>query len=275
MINFPNAKINLGLYVTEKRSDGFHNISTIFYPIGLCDALEIIPNPDSTKSVTLNTTGIRIEGSTENNLCTKAFFHLKKDFPQLPNIVCYLHKHIPMGAGLGGGSADGAFMLKLLNESFQLQIDEQQLRDYALLLGSDCPFFMFNKPCIAIGRGELLQPINIDLSAYFIVLIYPKIHINTGQAFAKIRPEPLSTSLQEIIQQPVEDWKNILENDFEGSVFAEHPSIRSVKETLYKEGASYASMSGSGSSVYGLFKEDPGSINFDFPKGYFVYRSKL
>ncbi|HEU0226944.1 MAG TPA: 4-(cytidine 5'-diphospho)-2-C-methyl-D-erythritol kinase [Arachidicoccus soli] len=275
MINFPNAKINLGLYVTEKRSDGFHNISTLFYPINLCDALEIIPNPDSRKTVTLNNSGINIEDSTDNNLCIKAFLLLKKDFPRLPNITCYLHKHIPLGAGLGGGSADGACMLKLLNETFQLQIKEQQLKDYALLLGSDCPFFLLNKPCIASGRGELLQSVNLDLSPYFVVLIHPKIHVNTGQAFAKIKPKQPHTSLEQIIQQPIEDWKNLLKNDFEYSVFEEHPSIRLVKEKLYQEGALYASMSGSGSSVYGLFKENPEHIKFNFPEEYFVFRSKL
>jgi 4-diphosphocytidyl-2-C-methyl-D-erythritol kinase len=166
-------------------------------------------------------------------------------------------------------------MLRLLNEAFQLQIAEQKLKDYGLMLGSDCPFFMLNQPCIATGRGELLQPIKLDLSNYFIVLVHPKIHVHTGMAFAKITPKAPIEPIERIIRQPVENWKDLLRNDFEAAVFAQYPAIGSLKETMYKKGAIYASMSGSGSSVYGLFKEDPENISFSFPKEYFLFQSKL
>ena len=272
MVTFPNCKINLGLNILQKREDGYHDIETVFYPVPITDVLEIISSPKNKTEFT--NTGIPT-GENENNLCLKAFHLVKKDFPQVPEINMHLHKAIPMGAGLGGGSADAVFTLLLLNKKYNLNISSSQLFEYASKLGSDCPFFIINRPCVAIGRGELLQPIELDLSNYLMVLIHPKIHVHTGRAFAKITPKAISSSLQEIIQQPIEDWRGLLKNDFEKSVFDEHPTIGLLKETLYKEGAIYASMSGSGSSVYGLFKENSENIKFDFPEEYFVFKSKL
>ncbi|ANI88933.1 4-(cytidine 5'-diphospho)-2-C-methyl-D-erythritol kinase [Arachidicoccus ginsenosidimutans] len=273
MVTFPNAKINLGLYITRKREDGFHDLETVFYPVQLCDVLEIIKNKENEFSFT--TSGLQIAVSSSENLCTQAFQLIKKDFPNLSNAQMHLHKTIPMGAGLGGGSSDGAYALQLLNNKFQLNISQNDLAKYALQLGSDCPFFIHNKPCIAKGRGEILEEINLDLSKYFIVLIHPKIHINTGWAFSQIQPKSLEISLNETISRPVEEWKHTLQNDFEKPVFEKYPAIKSIKEKLYERGAIYASMSGSGSSVYGLFKENPESIDFGFEKEYFQFMEKL
>lgn len=269
MIVFPNSKINLGLHILQKRADGFHDLETVFYPIELHDALEIVQNSSPAYDIELTTSGLKIDASGEDNICFKAYQFLKKDFPGLPSIKMHLHKVIPSGAGLGGGSSDGAFTLTLLNKKFNLGLDEDQLIDYALQLGSDCPFFIRNKPCYATGRGEKMEAIELNLSSYKIVLVNPGIHVHTGKAFSKIIPSDKRESIKEIIQQPIEQWKNILKNDFEESVFADHPEIKTVKEKLYGKGAVYASMSGSGSSVYGLFEKNL-QLNFDFPSHYFV-----
>jgi len=253
MVSFPNCKINLGLHILGKREDGFHNLETIFYPVPFRDALEIIPNSNSTTEIEFTGTGLTVEGNTEDNLCIKAYYLLKKDFPQLPSVKIHLHKTLPMGAGLGGGSADAAFMLKLLNEKFKLNLSTSQLLNYSLQLGSDCPFFLINKPCFATGRGEVLEEITVDLSAYKMVLINPGIHINTGWAFSNITPALPPKSIKEIIQQPINSWKEALKNDFEVPVFATHPAIKEIKEVLYAQGAAYAAMSGSGSTVFGIF----------------------
>ena len=266
MVVFPNCKINLGLQILTKRNDGFHNIETIFYPIQLKDALEIIPS-DSTEQVIFNSSGYPINGETKDNLCIRAYYLLKKDFPDLPSVKIHLHKNIPMGAGLGGGSADAAFTLQLLNNLFCLNIPVDQLLKYSLQLGSDCPFFIINTPCIGLGRGEVLEEIKLDLSAYKIVIINPGIHVNTGEAFANLNLEandPNQNSLQNIIEQPIETWQHNLKNDFEIPVFKKHPIIRTIKETLYKQGSTYAAMSGTGSTVFGLFnKEVPVDLNLD------------
>ena len=252
MIVFPNCKINLGLQILDKREDGFHNLETVFYPVPFRDALEIIPNNNAETEFT--GTGLTVDGKAADNLCIKAYHLLKKDFPQLPAVKIHLHKTIPMGAGLGGGSADAAFMLNLLNSKFKLNLSTLQLLNYALQLGSDCPFFIINKPCYATGRGEILEEIPVDLSAYKVVLINPGIHINTGWAFSNIIPAPSKKSIKEIIQQPIKSWKDELINDFEKPVFTAHPQIKEVKETLYNQGAIYAAMSGSGSTVFGIFE---------------------
>jgi 4-diphosphocytidyl-2-C-methyl-D-erythritol kinase len=200
--------------------------------------------------------GLTVQGNPEDNLCIKAYHLLKKDHPQLAYIDMYLHKVIPMGAGLGGGSADGAFTLQLLNEKFQLNIAREKLLDYSLQLGSDCPFFIINKPCFATGRGELLQGIQADLSAYSFLVVHPGIHINTGWAFSQLTPAPSLQSLKEIIQQPVTNWRGILKNDFEAPVCKQHPDLQAIKEKLYEAGALYASMTGSGSCFYGIFPKD-------------------
>ncbi len=256
MVVFPNCKINLGLNIIAKRPDRFHNLETIFYPIAINDVLEIVQQQNETTDVEFTATGLQIDGDTSNNLCIKAYHLLKTDFPELPAIKMYLHKNIPMGAGLGGGSADGAFTLKLLNEKFELALSNDQLINYALQLGSDCPFFILNEPCFAEGRGEKLQPQHLDLSLYQFIIINPGIHVNTGWAFSQIQPKQPEKSVQSIIQQPIESWKEELINDFEEPVFKAHPGIKAIKENLYSQGAIYASMTGSGSTVFGIFNKD-------------------
>jgi 4-diphosphocytidyl-2-C-methyl-D-erythritol kinase len=265
MISFPNCKINLGLHILGKREDGFHNLETIFYPVPFREALEIIPSA----TIEFAATGLAVDGDIENNLCIKAYRLLKKDFPDLPSVKIHLHKALPMGAGLGGGSADAAFMLKMLNERFHLNLSTDQLINYSLQLGSDCPFFIINKPCFATGRGEVLEEVAVDLSAYKIALINPGIHINTGWAFSNITPALPERSVKEIIQQPINTWKEGLKNDFEVAVFAAHPAIKEIKETLYTQGAVYAAMSGSGSMVFGIFSTTE-NIASQFPTDYFV-----
>ena len=271
MIVFPNSKINLGLRILQKRNDGYHDLETVFYPVDLNDILEITPYPIHQKNFTIpfSKTGLVLEGDPSDNLCIKAFRLLKKDHPQLPNVQMHLHKAIPSGAGLGGGSSDGAFTLCLLNKEFKLGLSEQQLLQYALKLGSDCPFFIINKPCVARGRGEVLVPIDLDLSAYSILLVNPGLHINTGRAFLNIKPGQTEHSIVEIIKKPIERWKDELVNDFETSVFREHKEIVEIKDRLYVAGAIYASMSGSGSTVYGIFAKSK-VPKLPFPDHYFV-----
>ncbi len=268
MIVFPNCKINLGLNIISKRDDGFHNLETIFYPLPFYDVLEIIQNDKEENELFLS--GIEIEGELNNNLCIKAYELLKEDFPQLPFVNIYLHKNIPAGAGLGGGSADGAFMLVLLNEKFNLQLNEEQLLNYASRLGSDCSFFIINKPCFAQQRGEDLEKISLDLSRYKLILINPQIHIETSWAFSQVTLSALKTSLKELIQKPISEWNQNLKNDFEQPVFNAHPSIQKIKNDLYKTGALYAALSGSGSTVFGIFHKES-VINIPaFPKNYFI-----
>jgi 4-diphosphocytidyl-2-C-methyl-D-erythritol kinase len=267
VIAFPNCKINLGLNILERRIDGFHNLETVFYPIVLQDGLEIVQSTLPETSIT--TSGLTIDADKEQNICFKAYQLLKKKFEDLPAVKIHLHKVIPSGAGLGGGSADGAFTLLLLNKKFNLGLKEDQLMNYALQLGSDCPFFIKNKPCYAKERGEILEEINLDFPAYKIVLINPGIHINTAWAFSKINPSKDRKSLKEIIQKPIDSWKEELTNDFEEPVFAEYPEIKKIKETLYYQGAIFSSLSGSGSTVYGLFQKEA-ALNFDFPSHYFI-----
>lgn len=264
MIVFPNCKINLGLNILRKRADGFHDLETVFYPLPFTDILEVTGTKAGESETTFSATGLKVDGSSSDNLCIKACQLLKKDFPQLPAVNIHLHKAIPAGAGLGGGSADAAFMLKLLNDKFNLTLPTPKLLNYALQLGSDCPFFIINKPCFATGRGEKLEEIPVDLSAYQFVLINPRIHVNTGWAFSKVSSSLPERSVKEIINQPIPTWKDELKNDFEEAVFAAHPEVKSIKEDLYNQGAVYASMSGSGSTVFGLFdKSVPVSRNFE------------
>lgn len=265
MVLFPNCKINLGLNIISKRSDGYHDLETIFYAVQFKDVLEIVHQQNETTDVDFTSSGLAIDGDTSNNLCVKAYHLLKKDFPQLPAIKMHLHKSIPMGAGLGGGSADGAFTLKLLNQKFNLNLSTEQLINYSLQLGSDCPFFILNQPCFAEGRGEKLQQLNLDLSAYQFIIINPGIYVNTGWAFSQIRPMQSAKSVREIIGQPIETWKAELVNDFEEPVFKSHPEIKAIKENLYTQGAVYASMSGSGSTVFGIFPKGKDLSNISYP----------
>ncbi|MEP7164777.1 MAG: 4-(cytidine 5'-diphospho)-2-C-methyl-D-erythritol kinase [Ferruginibacter sp.] len=268
MVLFPNCKINIGLRVVNKRSDGYHDIETIFFPLALKDAVEVIEEPATIKEVSYTQTGLKIPGSDQDNLCIKAYQLLKKDLPKLPNVKLHLHKIIPTGAGLGGGSADASFVLKLLNEKFKLDLSVEQLLAYALQLGSDCPFFIINKPCYATGRGEMLEEIPLNLSAYKILLLNPCIHINTGWAFSNINIEPKEGNLKELCRLPVTSWQENIFNDFEKPVFEAHPEIAKIKNTLINAGALYASMSGSGSTLYGIFEKKTEPV-FKFPADYF------
>ena len=268
MVSFPNAKINIGLNIIGKRPDGFHNLNTIFYPIGIRDAIEIIEDHNNQNQIDFSQTGIPIPGDDTDNLCIKAYQLLKNDFPQLPNIQMHLHKSIPMGAGLGGGSADGAFILKLVNDKFNLGLNESQLIKYALELGSDCPFFIKNKPCFAEGRGEILNEISLDLSNYKILIVNPGIHINTGWAFNNLKITGTETNLQQAITKDITTWKDSITNDFETPVIKAHPGIGEIKNQLYNSGALYSSMSGSGSTVFGIFKNKPTEA-IKFPEAYF------
>ena len=254
MITYPNAKINLGLNITEKRPDGYHNLETIFYPIPLQDALEVTKITDADE-YSLKISGITIEGNPDDNLIIKAYRLLKRDYPNMSPVDIHMYKHIPTGAGLGGGSADAAFMIKLLNEKFKLNIGIDKMEEYAARLGADCAFFIQNKPVFATGIGNVFEPIELSLKGYYLVLVKPDIFVSTKEAFSQIRPRKPQHSLKEIIKQPMETWKNSMVNDFEESVFPHHPEIAAIKDKLYDMGAIYASMSGSGSSVFGIFKE--------------------
>lgn len=254
MIEFPNAKINLGLNIIEKRSDGFHNIETVFYPIQLCDGLEI--NTNNISETKLNVYGIRIDGNTSDNILLKAYSLLANDY-NLPPIEIFLQKNIPFGAGLGGGSSDAAFLLKMLNQNFNLQLSTEDICNYASKLGADCAFFIHNKPVFASGKGDVFENINISLKGLYLVLIKPNIGVSTQQAYANCLPTKPQLALKEIIKLPISEWKNALNNDFEYSVFPQYSEIKEIKDKLYESGAIYASMSGSGSSVYGIFHQKP------------------
>ena len=262
MICFPNAKINLGLSITEKRADGFHNIETVFYPIGWNEALEVVvldsarTDKPSSKEFNLHLSGIPISGNTEDNLLFKAYQIIKKT-KTLPPIDVYLHKTLPMGAGLGGGSADAAFFINLLNEQLALQLSETERINIAKQLGSDCAFFIKNKPVFAFEKGDVFKDIDLDLSQYYIVIIYPNVHSNTKEAYSLVKPHQPNKSILEIIQQPITSWKLDLLNDFEISIFDKYPIVEKTKNDLYDLGALYASMSGSGSAVFGIFEKLP------------------
>jgi 4-diphosphocytidyl-2-C-methyl-D-erythritol kinase len=252
MIVFPNCKINLGLHIIRKRPDGFHDLETVFYPVPVRDALEVL----SGSELQFRSSGMEVPGNEQDNLCLKAWRLLRQDFPQLPTVHIHLHKHIPIGAGLGGGSADAAFTLELLNNKYQLGISTEQLIDYAARLGSDCPFFIRNTACYATGRGEIMEPLELDLSAYSMLLVYPGIHVNTGWAFSQITPREPALALKQSILQPVTEWNKLIHNDFEAPVFSAYPVLRQIKGKLYEGGALYAGMSGSGSAMLGIFPKN-------------------
>lgn len=251
MICFPNAKVNIGLKVLAKRSDGFHDLETIFYPLALRDVLEIVESSE----LAFSSSGINIPGDASNNLCIRAYQLIAADF-DIPPVQIHLHKNIPIGAGLGGGSADATFMVGLLNDKFKLSLDSDQLKAYASQLGSDCAFFVDNVTSLASGRGEILRPIHLDLSEFNIVLVMPPVHVSTADAFRGIVPSDFTKSLGDLIAEPVPSWKENIVNDFETSVFSTYPQIKAVKTALYEAGALYASMSGTGASVYGLFRSE-------------------
>lgn len=258
MITFPVAKINLGLNVVERRPDGYHNLETVFYPVPIKDALEVQPMHQDFPSpfdCDLKVTNIAIEGDEQHNLVVKAFLLLKNDYPNIARVHAHLFKNIPTQAGMGGGSSDCAAMIRLLNEMFELRLTDSQMIAYAARLGADCPFFILNTPVYAEGIGEKMQPINLDLTGWYIGVVRPNIPVPTKEAFSLITPQRPSKNCRDIVSQPVETWRDELSNDFEKSVFALHPEIGAIKQQLYSLGAVYAAMSGSGSAVFGLFLE--------------------
>ncbi|MGD9992461.1 MAG: 4-(cytidine 5'-diphospho)-2-C-methyl-D-erythritol kinase [Salinivirgaceae bacterium] len=275
MIVYPNAKINLGLSIVNKRPDGFHSIETVMYPIPLFDKITLSKNENSagTEKLVFTASGLAIDGVAKNNLIVKAFNLLDADFDLAPTQI-HLEKNIPFGAGLGGGSADCAFTITAIDQLYGLKLTNKQMENYAAQLGSDCPFFIKNQPALAKGRGELLSEIPLDLKGQFLALVIPPVGINTKQAYSLVTPKTPETPVEETIKQPVERWRNNLVNDFEFSVYKQLPEIEQVKTTLYKLGAVYASLSGSGSASFGIFNKD---LNFKehFPENYFVWTSQL
>lgn len=253
MLRFPNCKINLGLYITNRRADGYHDLETVFYPVPVQDVLEVVPSQEAA----IHISGLEVAGNKEDNLVWKAYSILQNKFPaQVPSLDIFINKTIPMGAGLGGGSADGAFMLQLVNDYCKLGLDKATLAEMALQLGSDCPFFIYNEPMFASGRGELLQPVPLSLKGYSLQLICPAVHVSTAAAFKMISPKPAPFDLRRLGALPVEEWKINISNDFESPVFTAHPELADIKKQLYDGGALYASMTGSGSAVYGVFAKD-------------------
>ncbi|MGY4384707.1 4-diphosphocytidyl-2-C-methyl-D-erythritol kinase [Pedobacter sp. UYP24] len=249
MLAFANAKINLGLFITEKRTDGYHNLDTVFYPIKINDVIEITDAAFTHCCIV----GIDVPGNPDDNLCMEAYKAVSKDF-NIPAQQITLLKNIPVGAGLGGGSADAAFLIKLLNDKYKLGLTSTEMENYVKPLGADCAFFINNKPVLAKGKGDEFSQLELDLSAYYLVLVKPDIHVSTSDAYSGIKPSFPSTSLEELIHLPLSEWRHHVFNDFESSVFVIYPQIRSIKEALYHEGAIFALMSGSGSSVFAIFE---------------------
>lgn len=270
MLVFPNAKINIGLDILKKRDDGFHDIETVFYPIPLKDALEVVIEKSNTSY--FEQTGLDVDSIKGDNLCEKAL-DLLGTRHQFSSLKMHLHKVIPMGAGLGGGSSDASFTLKAVNELCELKITNEQLKKFASQLGSDCAFFIENIPMLAKGRGELLKEIDLSLKGYYLVLVHPSIHISTPQAYGMIEPEIPEQSLYEKICQPIEDWRRYIKNDFEKPVFKQHPALAEIKDELYRCGAIYATMTGSGSALYGIFSEKV-DLKPNF-KEYYVFQDWL
>lgn len=256
MISYPNAKINIGLYITAKRNDGFHSIKTILYPIKWCDVLEVLPDDSASKGITgFTISGYEIDVPVEENICSKVYSLLQKDHA-LPAIKVHLQKNIPVGAGLGGGSSDAASMLKMVNDMAGLHLSNDDLKSYASQLGSDCPFFIDNQTAFASGRGEILENVKMAFTDLQIVIVVPSIRVSTAWAYSKCTPKKVPSFLKKTLKKtPPEKWEGYLTNQFEPIVFNEHPEIGKIKDNMYKEGATYASLSGSGSAVYALFKK--------------------
>ena len=277
MITFPIAKINLGLNIVERRPDSYHNLETVFYPVQIKDALELTIMNTHFPSATdcdIKVTNMEVEGDEQRNLVVRAYQLLKQDFHQMPRVHAHLWKGIPTQAGMGGGSSDCAYTIRLLNEMFTLSLSEEQMISYAARLGADCPFFILSRPAYAEGIGERLQPVSLDLSSYYIGVVRPDIPVSTREAFSLIQPRKPAKCCREVVMQPMETWRDELTNDFEQSVFALHPEIGAIKQQLYDLGAVYAAMSGSGSSVFGLFRDEI-KICEHFPADVFTYCGKL
>ncbi len=273
MITFPNAKINLGLHIIEKRTDGYHNIETVFYPINLQDALEVSLLENEDKPYRLHIKGNPIEGNPEDNLVVKAYLLLREEYG-LPPVDIHLFKHIPTGAGLGGGSADGAFMIKMLNEKFNLGLSLQEMESHAVKIGADCAFFIQNQPVLATGIGNIFTPLHLSLADYHLVLVKPQLSIPTRDAYAGVTPYCPEKALEDIIHQPIDTWKDDLVNDFERTVFARYPQVAAIKDKMYDLGAIYASMSGSGSAVFGIFRQPIENVDTIF-NGYFCRQREM
>lgn len=257
MVTFPNAKINLGLDIVSKRPDGYHNLETVFYPIPLHDVLEITPETgNDAPACNFTMYNAVFEGDSDDNLVVKAYKILAADYT-LPKVKISLYKNIPTGAGLGGGSSDAAFALKMLNDIAALGLEENKLEEYAARIGADCAFFIKNIPAYATGIGNILSPTTCDIKGYWLLLVKPEIHISTKDAYSLVVPAEPETPLKEIAAIPISDWKGKMKNDFEKSVFAKHPSMKKIKDDLYTMGAVYASMSGSGSAFFGIFDSEP------------------
>ncbi len=268
MVVFPNAKINLGLQVIRKRPDGFHDLESVFCPVGWCDALEVLP----ADTLSFTATGLPIPGDGEN-LCLKAYHLLAADF-DIPPVYIHLHKHIPIGAGLGGGSADAAFTLKALNNLFELGLTNEKMEAYCRQLGSDCAFFIRNKPVLAVGKGDEFLPAEVSLSKYHIVIVYPGIHVSTAEAYRGVHPAQPNKGVLDILSANPSSWKGQLKNDFEDSILPNYPAIAALKEQFYEQGAFYSSMTGSGSAVYGLFDNATTKLT-NLPQGYSFWAGRL
>ena len=273
MITFPHAKINIGLQVTERRPDGYHNLDTVFYPIPIQDALEVIVAEGADYDCRLHIRGIEIAGDPDTNLVVRAYRLLAADYT-LPSVDIYLHKHIPTGAGLGGGSADASFMLRLLNEMFALGISTDKLEAYAAQLGADCPFFITGRPVYATGIGNEFHPIDLDLSGWHLVVVKPDVFVSTKEAYSMVRPAKPEVTLDQKIGLPLDEWKESISNDFEEGIFALHPELNDIKAKLYALGARYAAMSGSGSALFGLFEHPLANVEEQFP-GCFCEQQRL
>ncbi len=251
MLSFSNAKINLGLNILEKRPDGYHNIESVFYPVPWTDVLEVLPSD----TFSFTTSGLDIPGTKEQNLILKAYKLLQENYPIKP-LKIHLHKVLPMGAGIGGGSSNGAFALSLINEVLDLQIGTKKLEVLASELGSDCPFFIQNKPRFCYGKGIEFSETTVDLSGKFIVMVNPGIHITTQEAYAGVKPYVPKLRISEITKLPISEWRNTLSNDFEQTISKNHITIGNIKKELYENGALYASMTGSGSTLYGIWDKE-------------------
>lgn len=268
MLVFPNCKINLGLHVIRKRPDGYHDIETVFYPVSWCDALEIIETKNAGQPFEWSQSGIKVDGRAEDNIIYKAWKIIASQ-KELPAIKVHLHKNIPMGAGLGGGSSNAAAFINALNQKFNLGYSHQEKIDLAAQLGSDCPFFINSSPTLATGKGDVFLGLQADLSAYYILLVYPNVHSNTKEGYDGLAPKQPQQDLRQLIEtQPISSWKDLLVNDFEPSIFKKYPAVEALKNGLYAAGALYACMSGSGSTVFGIFNKAPA---LNFPPGYSYY----
>jgi 4-diphosphocytidyl-2-C-methyl-D-erythritol kinase len=268
MISFPNCKINIGLNIVGKRADGYHDIETIFYPLSLCDALEVLPAEHDAFSIE----GMILDGDAEQNLCMKALRQIRKEIA-VPPVKVVLMKKIPVGAGLGGGSSDAAYTLKMINTFSGAGLSEERLLEMSSVLGSDCAFFILNKPVYACGKGDQMSPVSVNLKGYTIVVVQPPVFVSTAEAYAGVTPTVPARSLKELIQLPVTAWRDVIGNDFEKTIFINHPEITAIKHQLYEMGAVYASMSGSGSSVFGIFNSAVNTPNA-FP-GCFYHEEKV